>query len=84
LTDTIDSWLIFPFHPGWAFLSGVRAEIEHLEELQTNEQPVWITGHSLGGALAALTYATLRLQEPRYEIEDHSMDDYKNLCMSLL
>jgi len=42
--------------------------IEHLEQLQTNEQPVWITGHSLGGALAALAYATLRLQEPRYEL----------------
>lgn len=42
--------------------------IEHLKELQTNEQPVWITGHSLGGALAALAYATLRLQEPKYEL----------------
>ncbi len=42
--------------------------IEHLQELQTEEQPVWITGHSLGGALAALAYATLRLQEPKYEL----------------
>ena len=42
--------------------------IKHLKELQTNEQPVWITGHSLGGALAALAYATLRLQEPKYDL----------------
>ncbi|MEM7590803.1 MAG: lipase family protein [Cyanobacteria bacterium P01_A01_bin.83] len=42
--------------------------IEHLKELQTDNQPVWITGHSLGGALAALAYATLRLQEPRYDL----------------
>ena len=42
--------------------------MEHLKELQTDEQPVWITGHSLGGALAALAYATLRLQEPKYEL----------------
>ena len=42
--------------------------IEHLKELQTDNQPVWITGHSLGGALAALAYATLRLQEPKYDL----------------
>ncbi|MEL6440249.1 MAG: lipase family protein [Cyanobacteria bacterium J06621_8] len=42
--------------------------VEHLEELQTQDQPIWITGHSLGGALAALAYATLRLQEPKYEL----------------
>ncbi len=42
--------------------------MEHLKELQTDNQPVWITGHSLGGALAALTYATLRLQEPKYDL----------------
>lgn len=42
--------------------------IEYLKELQTNNQPIWITGHSLGGALAALAYATLRLQEPQYEL----------------
>ena len=42
--------------------------MEHLKELQTDNQPVWITGHSLGGALAALAYATLRLQEPKYDL----------------
>ena len=42
--------------------------MEHLKELQTKDQPIWITGHSLGGALAALAYATLRLQEPKYEL----------------
>lgn len=42
--------------------------MEHLQELQTNNQRIWITGHSLGGALAALTYATLRLQSPKYEL----------------
>ncbi len=42
--------------------------MEHLQELHTKDQRIWITGHSLGGALAALTYATLRLQEPKYEL----------------
>lgn len=42
--------------------------MEHLQELQTKDQRIWITGHSLGGALAALTYATLRLQSPKYEL----------------
>lgn len=57
-------------HSGFfASLTSVWSVVmENLKELQTNEQPVWITGHSLGGALAALAYATLRLQEPRYEL----------------
>lgn len=57
-------------HSGFfASLTSVWSVVmEHLKELQTDEQPVWITGHSLGGALAALAYATLRLQEPKYEL----------------
>lgn len=30
-----------------------------LKKFQDNNQPIWITGHSLGGALAILTYAKL-------------------------
>ncbi|MBE9061181.1 LamG-like jellyroll fold domain-containing protein [cf. Phormidesmis sp. LEGE 11477] len=37
--------------------------IKSLDKLNTHNQPIWITGHSLGGALAALACATLRLQE---------------------
>ena len=35
---------------------------QRLQQLQANNQPIWITGHSLGGALAAIACATLRLQ----------------------
>lgn len=50
-------------------LNSVWSEImEHLQALRTKNQPIWITGHSLGGALAALAFATLRLQEPKYEV----------------
>ena len=57
-------------HSGFfASLNSVWSTVmEHLKQLQTDKQPVWITGHSLGGALAALAYATLRLQEPQYEL----------------
>lgn len=30
--------------------------------------PIWITGHSLGGALATLACAKLRLQQPKYNV----------------
>ncbi|MGA5134198.1 lipase family protein [Streptomyces olivoreticuli] len=36
-----------------------------LQELRTNGQTVWFTGHSLGGALAMLAGARLYLEEPR-------------------
>jgi predicted lipase len=35
------------------------------EELHTNGQSVWFTGHSLGGALAMLAGARMYLEEPR-------------------
>ncbi len=37
----------------------IKAE---LDRLRNNNQTIWITGHSLGGALAVLAGATLRLQ----------------------
>lgn len=36
-----------------------------LTELRDNDQTVWLTGHSLGGALAMLTAARLVLEDPR-------------------
>ena len=36
---------------------------ERLNRLHDNDQRIWITGHSLGGALATLAAATLELQE---------------------
>ncbi len=34
-----------------------------LEEFRTNQQPIWITGHSLGGALALMTAAMLQFEQ---------------------
>ena len=39
-----------------------------LNLLRTNNQSVWITGHSLGGALAVLAGATLSLQQPEKSV----------------
>ncbi|GAA2379838.1 lipase family protein [Streptomyces sp. XM4011] len=36
-----------------------------LAEFRDNDQTVWFTGHSLGGALAMLAGARMRLEEPR-------------------
>ncbi|MCI5125417.1 MAG: lipase family protein [Candidatus Electrothrix sp. AR5] len=45
-------------------LKGVWPDVrEEILRLRTNKQPIWLTGHSLGGALAQLAAATLRFQE---------------------
>jgi len=47
-------------------LSSVWDDItEEILSLQTEDQTIWITGHSLGGSLATLAAATLRLQHPQ-------------------
>ncbi|WP_218563860.1 lipase family protein [Marinospirillum perlucidum] len=51
------------------FYSALSSLWEALEEevahLRTNNQSLWITGHSLGGALASLAAATFELQHPQ-------------------
>jgi triacylglycerol lipase len=42
--------------------------LTELNSLRTNNQSIWITGHSLGGALATLAAATLHLQSPTFNI----------------
>ena len=34
-----------------------------LEKFRTNQQPIWITGHSLGGAFALMTAAILQFEQ---------------------
>ncbi len=34
-----------------------------LENFRTNQQPIWLTGHSLGGALALMTAAMLQFEQ---------------------
>ncbi|MGH8508526.1 MAG: lipase family protein [Gammaproteobacteria bacterium] len=52
-------------HKGfWGAVTGVWPQIQQaLTEYRTNHQPIWVGGHSLGGALALLTAARLQLQE---------------------
>ncbi|MFI9206049.1 lipase family protein [Streptomyces sp. NPDC053048] len=50
---------------GEALESVFPAVKKTLEELRTNGQTVWFTGHSLGGALAILAGARLYLEEPK-------------------
>ncbi|MFJ9948295.1 lipase family protein [Kitasatospora sp. NPDC091207] len=54
-------------HYGFAeALTSVFPDIrDTLTELRTDDQSLWLTGHSLGGALAMLAGARLHLEEPR-------------------
>lgn len=64
------AWKVGTVHAGfYQSLESLWPEaIGRLESLRTNNQPIWITGHSLGGALATLAGATLDQQMPEYEI----------------
>jgi len=47
-------------------LASVYPEIrDKVEEVRTNDQTLWFTGHSLGGALAMLAGATMYLENPK-------------------
>ena len=56
-----DHDLMGKIHQGFAtMLESEWITIEQtIEEFHTNDQPIWITGHSLGGALGTLTAAKL-------------------------
>lgn len=41
---------------------------DEINTLRTNNQTIWLTGHSLGGALATLAAATFELQQPHVGI----------------
>lgn len=41
---------------------------DEINTLRTGNQTIWITGHSLGGALATLAAATLELQNPHLRV----------------
>jgi triacylglycerol lipase len=63
-------WIIGEVHAGFyeALNSVWQDTIERLKTYHNNNQTIWITGHSLGGALAALACATLVLQYPEFNI----------------
>jgi triacylglycerol lipase len=47
-------------------LASVYPEIRaNVESVRTNDQTLWFTGHSLGGALAMLAAATMYLEDPK-------------------
>lgn len=64
------SWKVGMVHEGfYKSLDSLWPDaIGRLKSLRTNNQPIWITGHSLGGALATLAGATLDQEMPEYEI----------------
>ncbi|MBW4505618.1 MAG: lipase family protein [Scytonematopsis contorta HA4267-MV1] len=64
------AWKVGMVHAGfYGSLQSVWPDaMNRLEKLRTNNQPIWLTGHSLGGALAALACATFCKELPDYEI----------------
>jgi triacylglycerol lipase len=47
-------------------LASVYPEIrDKVAEVRTNDQTLWFTGHSLGGALAMMAGATMHLEDPK-------------------
>ncbi|CAM3543449.1 lipase family protein [Parendozoicomonas haliclonae] len=53
-------------HSGFyeAFNSVWNQVLAEIQRLRTHNQTIWLTGHSLGGALATIAAATLELQQP--------------------
>ncbi|MGK7895669.1 MAG: hypothetical protein AB4372_19150 [Xenococcus sp. (in: cyanobacteria)] len=51
-----------------AFASVCSKMEDYIKQLRTKDQPIWVTGHSLGGALTTLACAHIELQMP---------DDYR-------
>lgn len=63
-------WKVGMVHAGFyhSIQSVWPTAIARLESLRTKNQPIWLTGHSLGGALATLACATIDNELPDYEI----------------
>lgn len=64
------AWKVGMVHAGFyrSLGSAWPKAMDRLKALRTNNQPIWFTGHSLGGALATLACATLDDEYPDYEI----------------
>lgn len=64
------AWKVGMVHSGFygSLTSVWPVAMKRLEAARTNNQPIWLTGHSLGGALAALACATFNNELPDYAI----------------